>query len=362
MKIMHIINGEFYSGAERVQDLLASGLAKKGVECSFVTLKSGRFAGARRSTTEMVHVPMRSRFDLSAAVSLARLVKDRRIDGIHSHTPRSALLAAMVRTLVKIPHFHHGHSPTDEDTENKWRNYVNSFAERRSFSGASALLAVSDRVSEYFVRSGMAAELIVRVDNGVPVQSETVHIRELGTSVRVGVSALFRPRKGIEVALAAVAKLVKEGLDVTFVGIGMFETESYRLDTERLVDQLGLRERVSWTGFTTDVYSQLRNLDVFCFPSLYGEGLPMAVIEAMSVGLPVVGSDIEGVRGPLANGGGLLFDVGSSSSLADALRRLAVSPDLRRELAANGVRRQRELFSDVSMADAVLKVYRAHIS
>ena len=55
----------------------------------------------------------------------------------------------------------------------------------------------------------------------------------------------------------------------------------------------GIAEMIQWTGFQTDVNQQLRKMDLFVLPSLYGEGLPMVVLEAMAAGVPVIGSPFE---------------------------------------------------------------------
>src|SRR5580698_10112309 len=74
-KVLHLINGEHFSGAERVQDLLALSLPEFGFEAGFACLKPGRFSECRRSQeTPLWNVGMRSRVDLGVARRIARLV------------------------------------------------------------------------------------------------------------------------------------------------------------------------------------------------------------------------------------------------------------------------------------------------
>lgn len=62
MKVPQVINGEFYSGAERVQDLLATGLARLGIEAAFACIKPGRFASQRTALdAPLYELPMRGR-------------------------------------------------------------------------------------------------------------------------------------------------------------------------------------------------------------------------------------------------------------------------------------------------------------
>ena len=75
-KVLHLINGEFYAGAERVQDLLALQLGPCGFQVSFACLKDGIFAARRRAKQAPLYpMPMRSRFDIALCLRLARLVQ-----------------------------------------------------------------------------------------------------------------------------------------------------------------------------------------------------------------------------------------------------------------------------------------------
>ncbi len=101
-RVMHVINGEHYAGAERVQDLLALRLGEFGYEVGFACLKPGRFVGQRRSqSAPLYELPMRSRLDLRPARRLARLVRAYGYQLIHTHTPRAALDRQAGRVLVQ---------------------------------------------------------------------------------------------------------------------------------------------------------------------------------------------------------------------------------------------------------------------
>src|SRR5690348_598010 len=87
---LHLVNGEHYSGAERVQDLLAKQLPRFGCEVGFVCVKPERFPNARETkTAPLVEMPMRSRFDLRVVKRIANIVRSEDYDLIHAHTPRT---------------------------------------------------------------------------------------------------------------------------------------------------------------------------------------------------------------------------------------------------------------------------------
>jgi glycosyltransferase involved in cell wall biosynthesis len=175
----------------------------------------------------------------------------------------------------------------------------------------------------------------------------------------LGTVAFFRPRKGIDVLLAALAALRGRGIDARLRAVGAFETEAYERQIKGLAQSLEIAPFVEWTGFTRDVAAELRRMDIFVLPSLFGEGLPMVILEAMAYGLPVVSTNVEGIPDALDHGkAGVVVDAGSAEALTGALRQLIANPAKAQQLSATGQMRQREIFSDVAMARGVAQIYR----
>src|SRR5262249_50252552 len=112
------------------------------------------------------------------------------------------------------------------------------------------------------------------------------------------------------------------------------------------------------TGFTRDVPAQLRQLDLFVLPSLFGEGLPMVVLEAMAHGVPVVASDVEGIPEAVRHGReGLLSIPGDVDDLVRQILRIVDGSENWQALRRSAHARQQEQFSDRSMASGVARVY-----
>ena len=103
-RVLHLVNGEHYAGAERVQDLLAGQLGNFGCEIGFVTLKDGVFAESRHNTdTPLVSIPMSSSYDLGVARQVAAYALENDYDALHSHTPRSSLIGTLAASKAKLP-------------------------------------------------------------------------------------------------------------------------------------------------------------------------------------------------------------------------------------------------------------------
>ncbi len=359
-RVLHVINGEHFSGAERVQDLLALQLPQFGFEVGFACVKPNRFPGARQSQeTKLFETPMRGRFDLGCARRLATVISEERYTLVHAHTPRSVLVGGLAAKWADVPLVYHVHSPTGNDSTHQLQNWVNAKLEHWSIRHSAQLIAVSPSLKRLMEQQGFPPERVAYVPNGVPMIDHSSRQRptEIWT---LGVAALFRPRKGIEVLLEALAALRSRNVNVTLRAVGPFETPEYEREVMQLVSKLGVGDAITWTGFTQDIAAELCQMDVFVLPSLFGEGLPMVVLEAMAAGLPVVASRVEGVPEAIRHRkDGLLVEAGSVSQLALAIKEIVAGDELSYEtMSENARHRHRLCFSDRSMAENVAEVYR----
>lgn len=360
MKVLHVINGEFYSGAERVQDLLALGLGRLGIEVGFACIKPVKFPAQRMARdTPLFEVPMHGRLDLGCAGRLARLVREHGYQLLHSHSPRAALVGRIASLMTGVPMVHHVHSPTARDTEAGLRNKINYVVERVALIGVKRLIPVSRSLERYLVGEGFAAGRIRTVANGVPSPARLPDRGLPSGEWVVGVIALFRPRKGIEVLVEAAAHLKQAGLAFRILAVGGFETPAYEQAIKAMADRLNVADRIDWIGFTRDVNGALARMDAMVLPSLYGEGMPMVVLEAMAMGVPVVASEVEGVPEVLEQGKtGLLVAPADATDLATALSALMRGEYDWSAMRAEAYRVQVDRFSDASMATGVEAVYR----
>lgn len=359
-RVLHVINGEHYAGAERVQDLLALSLPRQGFEVDFACVKPLRFATLRRSlSTPIYDVEMRSRLDLSPVQRLVSIIRERGHVILHTHTPRAALVGCLAAAWTGVPLVHHLHSPTSCDTTHRWRNTLNAATERMAISRAAAVVAVSASVAEYARHIGVAHERTHLVHNGVPRWPRLASRPSPSGSWTLGCVALFRPRKGLEALLRALAMLRQQGRAVRLRAVGAIETTHYAAEVRSLAQSLGVAEHVDWRGFTSEVDRELIEMDALVLPSLFGEGLPMVVLEAMAAGVPVVATRVEGVPEAIRDGAdGLLVPPGDAAALAAALERLLRGEADWQALRQSAYRRQCADFSDDSMAAGVANVYR----
>lgn len=360
-KVFHIINGEFYSGAERVQDLLSQRLPDYGYNPCLACVKSGTFP--KRCICDNANVlafPMQSRFDFAQALRIGKYVRSNDFSLIHTHTPRTVILGYLASKIARVPLVHHLHSPTSRDTEHFLRNRVNSIVETFNIKKANRVIAVSESLKQYLVDLGVSSQKIDVVWNGVPSLSDlpALSIPRNRDSWVIGTLALFRPRKGLEILLQALDLLRREGVSVRLRAVGEFETKQYQQEIYDLASKINVSDYIEWVGFTQDVENEFKKIDIFVLPSLFGEGLPMVILEAMANGVPIVSTKIEGVPEAIPSDDfGCLVDPGDAKKLSVAIQRMIESDKYLEQVRRNAYQRQVDYLSDHAMAKGVANVY-----
>ena len=359
---LHLINGEHFAGAERVQQLLGNRLSDFGVSSHFACLKPGKFPELSGLATDRVaSIDMKNRFDLSIVKRISDYADEVQADVLHAHTPRTAMIASFVSKRCMIPWVYHVHSPTARDSTRKIINRVNGWVEAYSLRNADHIITVSKSLRREMLACGHSRHKITAVANGVASQPPIDSLaRRDQLTWKLGMVALVRPRKGIEVLLHALSKLRHEQHRVTLEVIGGFETPEYESSIRNLIEKLNLNQMVHLRGFTKDVPSVMRTFDAMVLPSLFGEGMPMVVLEALACGVPVIATRVEGTPEVIRHGQeGLLAHPQDADSLADAIQAFVSDRISWCRMSHLAVKRHRQGYSDVQMAQKTAGVYRS---
>ena len=301
---------------------------------------------------------MTSRFDIRVARQLSEIIRKQGFALVHAHTPRSAMVGRLAAWFAKVPMIYHVHSPTSQDTTHGWRNRLNDWSERASLYKVARLITVSNSLGRHMRLQGYRSELISVVPNGVPISTSRRDAVPPSGTWRIGTVALFRPRKGLEVLLESLALMKERGVSVRLRAVGPFETPDYEAEIHWHVERLGLRHDIDWVGFTQDVMHELTQMDLFVLPSLFGEGLPMVVLEAMAAGVPVVGTRVEGVPEAIDDGvNGAIAAPGDAADLAHSILRIVDRKLNWCMLRERALKTHAEQFSAERMAQGVAAVY-----
>ena len=212
---------------------------------------------------------------------------------------------------------------------------ANASLERIAFRRSGAIVAVSDKVRHELIEAGVPGERVVTILNGVdtgefhpgPAQRRDFGLPE---QVTIGLFAgdLKTPRKNLDTVLRALAEV--PGLHLAVAG--RHEATLW----PAMAEALGLRDRVHFLGFQTDMAALMRSVDLFVFPSRY-EACSLVLLEALASGLPVLTADSAGGAEMITpDVGVVLADCDDWAGLAASLRRLLAEPGRRRAMAEAG--------------------------
>ena len=296
--------------------------------------------------------------DLRWAANLRRLLLAGRYDVVHFHLPTTAAVGRLVARSLPG-----GIRPATLTTEhNVWRSYPLVVRALTAVTQPldSAVMAVSN-----VVRDGMAA----RHRPGVEVVTHGVRLvsseqrrawrrevrAELGVAddeVLLGTVANLRAAKGYDVLLAAAQRLLHSEPSARFAAVGVGPLEAEVGATHR---RLHLGDRFLLLGGRADALRIIAGFDVFVLASRF-EGLPVAVMEALSLGVPVVATRVGGVPDLVAHGReGLLVPPDDPGALAAALAELVADGPRRAGMASAAAVRgaQLDITHAVRRAEAI---------
>jgi glycosyltransferase involved in cell wall biosynthesis len=227
---------------------------------------------------------------------------------------------------------------------------------------ANRLVTATDRASLSLGSRLPGKRRIVRdgVPAAAPSRPRDDVRRELGLrpdEVVWVMTALFEERKGHAILVEASAALVSRSLPpLRFVLVG---DGAQRPRIEALVQEHGLQDRFLFLGQRADARDVAAAGDAFVLPSVHSEDMPLAILDAMALGRPVVSTRLAGIPEEVEDGvTGLLCEPGDAAGLADALARLTSDAALRASMGEAGRRRFTECFEITAMARTYASLYR----
>jgi len=369
LRVLVVIKCLGFGGAERLlADTVATGDRKAfDYEVAYVlAVEDGMVPIIEADGTRVHPLGAEGNGDLRWMARFRRLLHDGHYDIVHFHLPYTASLGRLV--VASMPS---GIRPaivyTDHSLWNKMAIVVKAL-NRATIGLDQAMIVVSDAALESLPASirPRARVLVHGVDLS---QADSLLARraELRAEVRreFGVAdgevlvvsvANLRPEKGYDVLLDTARILVDQDLPVRIVAVGRGEGELERTIVARHA-ALGLGDRLTFAGQRDDVLRILAGADAFVLASRQ-EGLPVVLMEATSVGLPIVATAVGGVPQVLTDGvDGLVVPPGDPAALAAALTRVVSDPGLRSRLGAAA--KQRSAMFDVAEASRTIEsIYR----
>ena len=358
LRIALMIECDGPGGAELMMLELAKELRARGHTVLPVGLSAGTgWLGARfvAAGFEPASFELRRPLDLAAVRALTTILRDFRADVVHSHEFTMAIYGAAAAKRANARHVITMHGGLYYAAA--WRRRAAlRWAMRRSASLVGVSVATASALQRIL---GIDRSKVHVVPNGIPLRTGVrAKLRsELGLApgelLIVSVGNLY-PVKGHAVLIDALARLRdRTGWRLAIAGRG---EEEGRLRAQAAT--AGIGERVHLLGFRDDVADILAAADLFTMPSL-SEGLPLALVEAMSFGLPVVVTGVGGVPEVVTDGAeGMLVPPSDAGALAAALGALLADAPRRQKMGEAARTRALRDYALSTMADRYERLYR----
>jgi glycosyltransferase involved in cell wall biosynthesis len=299
--------------------LLSRGLAREGISV-LVTCANAELAERFAADGVRAEVaPLRHQADFAGAALVWRLARG--ADVVHAHDRRAGLWIRLgprprpggvrVYTVHGLPEPYHP-PPAGQERPGWKARLLYRGIDARLCVRTDAVIVPSRTIAEDLIaRLGYPPDRIDVIPNGIELPPFAPDKGEL-----IGTFSLLEPVKGIDVFLRAAASLAERHPSWRFVTFGS-GTDARRLDT--LARELGLAERVQQPGFVP-AERALRELRVYVLCS-YSENAPLALLEAMASGVPVVASAVGGIPEIADEGVARLVPAGDWRALADSIER-----------------------------------------
>jgi glycosyltransferase involved in cell wall biosynthesis len=363
MRILHIISSGGMYGAEAVILNLSRALNEQGhtsILGIFSNSSNPNLQLHERALAEGIDshlISCRGQVDLSVPASIRTLAASTNADLIHAHGYKADVYAYLAMRGLPMPLVSTCHTWYD-DNRLVWLYGV---IDRRVLRRYNSIVAVSEDVRQRLLGSGVAADRIHFIRNGIdlrPFTTATPSLRHLFSpgELLIGWVGRLTYDKGPDIFLRAIAHLRPDFPDARFILVG---EGPYRPEVERLIAELALSDAVHLLGQRSDMPAIYASCDLMVSSSRQ-EGLPMAILEGMAAGLPWIATSVGAV--PLAirdEVNGLLIAPDNSEVLANTMTRMMKSPEERFRMGAAASRLIESDFSAERMAGDYLGVYSA---
>jgi glycosyltransferase involved in cell wall biosynthesis len=291
----------------------------------------------KRIAGRYLSLPYMFLYALTSFFCLWRLCRQNRIEVINSHGGHVFLSAvpSIVGKFLGVPVVHTQYCEVSRGRAGP-RGLVDLLITRMCLTLPAKFVGISENVCASLLRTGLSGRKVEMIPPIVPSVDRSTNLTRRRSSFSgfddTDLVALFvgnlKTNKGIDVLLEAFIELADELPRLKLIVTTELAHEAFderRLFLQDKLRQHGLADRVTWVGFVDDILSLIGDADVLVVPFLDLSGIsdyPLVVLEAMSVGTPVVATNVGGIGEILRKELGILIQPGNVSQLRNSLLRI----------------------------------------
>jgi len=282
---------------------------------------------------------------------LAKLMKNLKLDLIHTHGVRANFLGRAASRKTGIPSICTMHSDSRLDYESSFKERAVWFADNVLNRWTNGFIGVSDDMSRKLVARGIPADKVHTVHNGVDLNQIKSTSNSIETKLKLGIPKEYRligtvgrlvEVKGHADLITAMPKIIQKVPDAACVIVGdgrCFEP------LKKQAEDMKVSDRVFLTGRIKDPFDLMKACEVGVFPSL-AEAIGLALLEYMALEVPVVATNVGGIPEVItSNDIGLLVQPSKPTAFADAVIDLMCNRDRAVMIGKNGRERVKQAFT-----------------
>lgn len=324
-KIIYIIDTLTVGGAQRFLINMIKGLDREQFEPKVVTIMiKGELAKEILDLgVEVIHLQKKGKIGWSLIWQLKDFFKKEQPEIVHTNLFGSDTIGRIAAILARVPVI-----VSTEHNTNFDQGFIKCLVKKIISLFTAKIIAASEAIRDFSVKNdGINLKKFIVINYGIDLNEYPFRGSRIinGNKIIAGVAARLEEQKGHIYLIKALPQIVREypGFKLQLIGGGSL-LESLKKE----VAALGLNGTVEFLGDRQDVPELFQNLDIFILPSVW-EGLGIAILEAQAIGVPVLASNVGGIKEIVKDGEtGLLFEPKDSEAIFKSIERLVSNQDL----------------------------------
>lgn len=354
IRIAHVVGSLTYGGAENQVVRIVSGLDSTRFSKYLVTFVH-KTEGQDHLVASEVNRYIVGKRGIKKLFHLARFLRNERIQIVQTHMYAPNLIGSLAARLAGVPVI-----ITTEHGKNTWKRMRHHMVERFIINPiVSMRVAVSKDILRLRKdKDHVPGRKIIFIGNCVDIPDER-HFRAEKEQTIIGTVGRLVPAKDYRTLLIAAKDVIAKRPDVKFIFVGDGEEREM---LEKTAASLNIASHIEFLGWQSDVGHYLDQMDLFVLSSIT-EGIPVALLEAMVKGIPIVATNVGGIPEVIQDGlNGLLVQAGHPENLAHAILNMLEHEDIKARLGRAARARIIESFAVTQICREYATLYEALLS